>query len=40
MVVIGSTLFYLAVALFVAYIVISAYGGYAHGISSLTQEGQ
>jgi type IV pilus assembly protein PilC len=40
MVVIGSTLFYLAVALFVAYIVISAYGGYARGISSLTQEGQ
>jgi type II secretory pathway component PulF len=40
MVVIGSTLAYLAVALFVAYIVISAYGGYARGITSLTQEGQ
>jgi len=40
MVIIGSTLFYLLVALFVAFIVISSYGGYARGITSLTNEGQ
>jgi type II secretory pathway component PulF len=34
LVIIGSTLVYLLIALFVAYIVISFYGGYARGLSS------
>lgn len=37
MVTIGSTLFYLAVALFVGYIVVSFYGGYARSVGSLSQ---
>jgi type IV pilus assembly protein PilC len=39
MVIIGSTLFYLLIALFVAATVISFYGGYARGITSITNEG-
>jgi type IV pilus assembly protein PilC len=39
MVIIGSTLFYLLIALFVAAFVISFYGGYARGITSITNEG-
>lgn len=37
MVIIGSTLFYLLVALFVASIIISFYSGYASGISAASQ---
>ena len=37
MVVIGSTLFYLLIALFVASMIIGFYGGYARGISAVSE---
>ena len=35
MVTIGSTLFYLAVCIYVGYLVIQFYGGYARGIGAI-----